>query len=78
MQTREFPAFKLLDSGVKSICLQVHKLLEHMEKKTTTTTRPKQELPGANEKKEKKTTTTTRKTTKKILSHKMTLNLSKV
>jgi hypothetical protein len=78
MQTREFPAFKLLDSGVKSICLQVHKLLEHMEKKTTTTTRPKQELPGANEKREKETTTTTTKTTNKILSHKMTLNLSKV
>jgi hypothetical protein len=50
MQTREFPAFKLLDSGVESICLQVHKLLKHMEKKTTTT-RPKKELPGANEKK---------------------------
>jgi hypothetical protein len=63
MQTREFPAFKLLDSGVKSIWLQVHKLLKHMEKKTTTTTHPKQELPGANEKREKKTTTTTTTTT---------------
>jgi hypothetical protein len=54
MQTREFPAFTLLDSGMKSICLQVHELLKHMEKKTTTTTRPKQELPGANEKKGRK------------------------